>query len=198
MDVKRRVIIAWTGAAIGALALSGCVDFKGEPKGKQSSAKSVRISFKPCAAGTTGCPDIGDFENGDVRLLVGVRVPQGTSSPDSFTPRGTGVKFKRDGSYRGELNSKAPRPDGTTWLGYSSKVFDYSGSPPSAKVALKLGLPNDIGKTFRFRPVLGFFQTSENGDPVDCGPDPFAGEGTVCIDAPDAEDVEKSIKVPLD
>lgn len=198
VSIGREAGIAVAVLAVG-MALSGCIGFKGTPHGKQKGEHSVQVSFKGCAGGSDGCSDTGDSDNGDLRFLAAVRVPQGTVGPLSIKPKGLDVKLKPDQSYGDELTEKAPTPDGTIWMAYSSKVFDWEGDPGAAKAVMKFGLPNHPGKVFRYRPVLGYVQTTVDDDPIDCGDNVFSGLGTVCVDAPDTEDeAAKNLKIKLD
>jgi hypothetical protein len=182
--------------------LSGCIGFKGTPKGKQLTAHAVQVSFKGCAGSSQGCSDQGDTQSGGVRILAAIRVPKGTDGPTAIRPTGIDERLKPDPSYKHELVTKAPTPDGTTWLAYSSKSFDWQGDPQTARAVVKLGLPNHPGKAFKYRPVLGLISTGADDEPVQCGTDVFVendATSTTCIDAPDTPaEVETSLKIKLD
>ena len=128
-------------AALFIPLLSGCVVFKGAPKGKQINADTVRITFTVCASGGTGstCPDNGNAgedadQDGPNGLLLGFRLPEGSHAPKEFSPvagdySGT---VRRSRQYSRVLNDEAPTPVGFKWFGYRSPArftADHLGVP---------------------------------------------------------------------
>jgi hypothetical protein len=209
------------GALVAAAAVfSGCVVFTGPATVKQVGKKpKVKVKFEVCMSVPEpefGCDDSGNSESssgpGDSRLLIGFRVPKGTKAPQSFEPAsvetanppaGTLV-LSRDADYKRELNQKAPRnAKKFKYLGYSSEPIDVPGDTGgftgSAAFKVKMQVPdNVVGKRFRVRPVVGVYMVNDEQqpatEPIDCGPDPFASEGTgpsetlkICIDSPSAD-----------
>ena len=215
------------GAGALGVVLAGCNVFAAPPTVKQVGKKPkavVTIPFCPSQLGQPGdpCEDTGNSEEsaggGDFRALIGLRVPNGTDGPRRFTARvttaGETVLFKRNASYARELKQGAPRPNGFTYLGYSSipvTIDEQADVLARVRAKVKLRVPNSIvGKVFRVRPVLGAYQVGGKGHapeaPIDCGSDVFEGRSTstdyfdqrfaICIDAP-AEDDFKNLKVRI-
>jgi hypothetical protein len=218
----RRAGNAGLGVAVGAcaLVLGGCVGFDGKPRGKQVSEDKVRVKFEVCAAGEPGCSDQGPSGSGSYRLLVGLRAPEGTDAPAEIRPVGRPERLQIDRPYQRQLNELAPAPGDARWIGYSSKAFDYAaaraqsdaprrvprgtGEPSSARFRITLGLPREIGRKFRWRPVVGFMGVSE-AEPEDarvrCGDDPYNQTGNAnatCIDTPEtAAETRESFRIRL-
>ena len=202
-----RRVRAWglITAAVAAVVLAGCVGFDGKPTGKQISPQKVQIKFKVCRAGDTKtCSDQGDWDSDNVRLLIGLRAPKGTDVPGSFTPVGSDVGFVSFRPYARQLNELAPKRDGYRYFGWVSDESRTGDAwPATGRFRLKLGLPNDPGRRFRFRPVVGYQEVGAKGPPrLDCGPNAYSQEedaNATCVDAPDTPaDTRPSIKVPLD
>jgi hypothetical protein len=183
--------------AFGALAalLSGCVVFKAPPVAKQIGKKpKVKVAFTLCESdseGTTNCPRLGndegsDFPNGSSgRLLVGLRVPKGTKAPRRFTQKSGDLAsaFSRDGSYKRELNAKAPKGPKFKWFGYiSTTTSQWKGDGDSVglqgRYKVKLRVPKRlVGKKFKVRPVIGGTQEQQPGE-IDCGKSVFEYQDT--------------------
>ena len=218
----RKVGKAGLGVAVGAcaLALGGCVGFDGEPRGKQVSDEKVRVKFEVCAAGEPGCSDQGPSGSGSYRLLVGLRAPEGTDAPAKIRPVGRPERLRIDLPYQRQLNELAPAPGDARWIGYSSRAFEYgagraqgeaprrvprgAGEPSSARFRVTLGLPREIGRKFRWRPVVGYAGVSDT-EPEDarirCGDNPYSQTGNAnatCIDTPEtAEETRESFRIRL-
>lgn len=215
--------IALAGAAVSML-LTGCIGFDGEPTGKQIGPNKVEIKFTTCEGNDT--PDCSDQKaaeeraaneeeiearGGDEqRVLSGIRTPHGTKLPRTFHAvdgNDPDLTFTRDRSYTDALNLAAPRPNGSIWVGYTSTQQDFKTKREAGGIGLttfKLvaRLSDDIGRQFKFRPVLGLTE-QQPGTPIDCGKGSqvyeFNDNDTICIDAPDSyEETRRSIKVPLD
>ncbi len=205
--MKQKLILC---AALGAggLGLSGCVAFDGEIQSKATpDGKSVKVKFALCYD-QGACQDQmmrARRGSSETRLLLGFRVPDGTRGPDKFASTDVpNVKFKPSRSYSSQMDRKAPRDKSQHWLGYISNS-PPGGIPSNGKVKLTLDVPDNAGKVFRYRPVVGYL----NGAPIDkvqCANDPRStktvGEGDattdiVCVDDP-VDNLGKDLKVPLD
>src|SRR5688572_12587271 len=111
-----------------APVLTGCVVFKGTPRGKQIDENKVRVTFTICASGgpSSSCPDLGnegdDADDGDHVVLLGLRVPDGSRVPDELRPVRSDVPgvLRRARQYGSVLNDEAPTPVGFKWIGYRS------------------------------------------------------------------------------
>ena len=190
-----------------ALVLTGCVEFQGNVRGEQISEKEVKVKFKICDDTTTDCnPEPMEARRGaggdSTHVLLAFRTPKGTKVPKNFKPKGIDIKFSPSGSYSDEMNEKAPRKDSEKWHGYISQDIT-SEDAEEAKFKLVLGLPNDPGNAFKYRPVVGYVDGSPESA-VTCAEDvqdSFDDGDTifVCVDDPeDPVELEKSLKIPLD
>ena len=197
---------AGTGVALGvaAIGLTGCVEFQGNIEGKQISNDEVRVKF-------TICDDVAACEEpmkaarrgvDSTHVLMAFRTPKKTDMPKDFQPKGIDITFSGSNSYTAEMNSKAPRKESEKWHGYVSE--DIAGeSATEAKFRLVLGLPNNPGNTFKYRPVVGY-QDGAPSDTVTCAEDVqdrFDDGDTdfVCVDDPETNpELNKSLKIELD
>src|SRR5262245_42356777 len=59
---------------------------------------------------------------GDGQLLVGFRVPLGSTGPDSFMTDARDMHFERSASYTQALQKRFPAPVDEQWVGYISDV----------------------------------------------------------------------------
>src|SRR5687767_5533804 len=173
-------------------ALSGCVVFQGPVRVKQVGDKpKVQVNFKICNSdddeGTPPCPDLGNsgaegneanFSQGE-EVLLGFRVPRGTKLPDQIRSRTNGVEgaFTRLATYKRQLNDIAPRPDGYKWFGYSASPRDdvERGNDDErfdlAAFKVRMRVPESVvGKRFKVRPVVGWYDDADTPEGLDCGP----------------------------
>ena len=199
-----------TGSAVAlagvALVLTGCVEFQGDVKGKQISNDEVRVKFKICDDINPNCNpepmEIARRGAEETKVLLAFRTPKGTDMPKDVRPKGIDITFNGSNSYTDEMNAKAPRKPNEKWHGYISE--DITGqSAAEAKFKLVLGLPNKPGKSFNYRPAVGYVDGAPESS-VTCAEDVQDGfdDGDtdfVCVDDPE-EPVElgKSLKIPLD
>ena len=203
MNWKTGSAVALAGVALG---LGGCVEFQGQIKGKQISKDEVRVKFKICDDLTPECnPEPTKAQRGEseVRVLIAFRAPKGTDMPKDFAPKDFDVDFTGSSSYTDEMNSKAPGKPEEKWHGYiSENIADVEGD--EAKFKLILGLPRDAGKTFKYRPVVGYVNGPPPTDTVTCAENvqdsnEVDGTDTVCVDDPETpEELQKSLKIELD
>lgn len=217
VGLYKKVITAGTGALLAA-SLGGCVAVQLNPNDtvQEDLIGAVKLKFRLCANDTngdphTGCTDPtneGDAPNSPetAQALVAVRVPAGTTAPDSFTgqsnlasPGPEQVTFTRSASYTAELQRLVSPGTDRAWIGYMSEVYDYAPDPAPATAAraisvdaLPLGLPKAADGTpfaspFRYRVVAGGRKvdvTHPADRTVACGTDAFDGDDqTICIDS---------------
>lgn len=207
--MKKRVLTSIM-AALSVLGIAGCVGFQGEPGGKQIGPHTVRLSFKICVAQSSpNCTDQGNNSSGRYESLIALRVPKGSDLPNSFKPVGKDVIYTRDSGYGKQLKRNVPTPEGTVWVGFRSQAFQVdpaAGLNVRARFAIKAGLPSKIGKIFRYSPVLGYMQRSDESGAADAEPircqdfDEFSGgdANATCADAPAARfEIRKGVKIPL-
>jgi len=197
--------------------LAGCIVFKAPPKGKQVDADTVRVAFTVCASGNdagTTCPDLGNVddtaedEEPNV-VLLGFRVPVGTRLPDEIKPVTSDIPgvLRRADQYGGVLNDEAPTPRGFEWIGYRSGPR-LTPEESQARFRVDMGLPPSFrGNRFRFRPVVGYFNPSDErpaNRPIVCGEALFdrdvsdEGGDRACIDSPSPDETAAHISVPID
>jgi hypothetical protein len=221
---RLRTLLALATALAASALLAGCVAFTGPITiTQQDVIGKERVTFTICASnhpdGAGGNPDHpgcdepvnGDAQvsNGSYQVLLGFRVPAGTTPPSSFSASsGESLTFARSASYEQQLQTFVPAPAGQTWVGYLSNVYSYNAgadNDPAKKASFSLdfGLPpGSDGKPFAgpftIRPVVGGRDAngSPGGDgdparPVGCGDTVFGGgsdinsANTDCIDNPD-------------
>jgi hypothetical protein len=207
------------------LVFGGCVVFQGPVTVKQvGNQPKVAVKFKVCNsdgdAAEPDCPKQGNSgSDGDPggsslgeAVLLGFRVPRGTGLPKrirSLTP-GVSGSFKRLPQYTAQLNDIAPHGPRYRWFGYSASPFDDvqqgNDSPRHdlARFKVLMDVPARIvGKRFKVRPVVGWYDDAELEDGLDCGPDPFAyysdgnNGSTICIDSPTPAQTRKSVKTKI-
>lgn len=159
--------------AATAVALSGCVVFASPPSAKQKK-NSVVITVKACASQTNSPPPGSCTSQGNSgsnapgspaldQVFLGFRVPAYAKAPTSFaaatgpTTGGPFLKFTTSKSYRGQLQSNAPAPQGQKWVGYWTKYFSYSTTSGQQNFTAKpaFGLPKSAKGKFRYRVVVG-------------------------------------------
>ncbi len=189
---------------VAAIGLTGCVEFQGDIKGKQISDDTVKVKFTICDDVSACDEPMEASRRGDnsTHVLIAFRTPKGTDMPKDFEPKGIDITFNGSGSYTAEMNAKAPRKDNEKWHGYISE--DIAGeSATEAKFKFVLGLPNNPGNTFKYRPVVGY-QDGMPSDAVTCAEDvqdQFDDGDTdfVCVDDPETNpELNKSLKIELD
>lgn len=207
-------------------ALSGCVVFKGPVTAEQVGKKpKVAVKFTLCNSDDGHeepvCPNDGNSDEGGVsgafasgeEVLLGLRVPNGTETPERIRSRTPGVEgaFRPLGAYTRQLNLLAPRREGFRWRGYSGSPlhFENQGNDTArydrAKLRVVLGVPDRlVGDVFRVRPVAGWYDDSDDPAGLDCGPDPFEwfddgrDNRTICIDSPSPRKTRSSVRVRIE
>ncbi len=186
---------------------------------------TVAVKFKVCNSDTKGseprCPNLGN--SGDEGLqgvttpgeavLLAFRVPRGTELPERIRALTAGMEgaFEPLPQYSQQLNDIAPRGRRFRWFGYSaSPITDVNVGNDgqrceAARFKVVMKVPDGIvGKRFKVRPVVGWYDDADIPDGLDCGPNPFAyypdsaGESTICIDSPTRAQTRKSIKTKIE
>jgi len=204
--LRLRVAAIPVGVLAVALVLSGCIVFKTRPTGAQSEPLGpVIVTTTVCASDAPGCTDAdvftGDADGNsgqtgvvpiDAQVLLGYRVPAGTTGPERFEAQG--VAFERSPSYVSELTRLAPPGAGFEWIGYQSERFDPKPDEPGElTVSVPLALPagtdgGPFAGPFQFRPVVGVRQANGSTEyaPVSCPAGLFIGTSPdgMCVDAP--------------
>ena len=130
----------------------------------------------------------GDAEqNGLGQLLVGFRVPEGTSAPAGFPSDAADVIFSVSPSYSAELERLFPTGEGERWAGYVSTAKRFDRDEPADRVTgfrPEFGLPPTPGGfdgPFGWRLVAGVRElgsADDAGKPVECA------SGFRCADSP--------------
>ena len=189
MGRTRWIRLAAVGAALGlACLLSGCVIVAARDFGPQEGViGDMPQKFALCASGSTGCASLGTSGTpavtGAGQILLGVRVPDTTSVPSSFTSAGPeALTFTQSPSYAAEARTargRGPGP-GAHWVGFVSAVVDYAADGPGQ--SLVLALPHALRPGADGSPFPGPFTTralvgaravsavAPASRPVVCGP----------------------------
>ena len=130
--------------------------------------------------------DTGEAElTGLGQLLVGFRVPEGTSAPAGFPSDATDVIFSASPTYAAELEALFPTGPGERWTGYISTAKRFDPDELADRVTgfrPEFGLPGGFEGPFGWRLVAGFRplgDAGQAGKPVDC-----QDGGHVCADSP--------------
>jgi hypothetical protein len=219
-----RRLAALTATVLAALVMGGCVVIKGPVQTSQQNVLGpVRVTFTICASSSNtsthpGCDDQGNSDGAAStptrgQVLVGFRVPDGVSGPDSFaTTSGVPLTFTRSASYQEQLRELVPPPAGQHWLGYISNGHNHDEGPDGtpaeeATISVDFALPEEAANypypgPFRVRPVVGARSSgdeTQDARPVNCGDAVFGGGGgpfgsTDCIDSPSQSETATNIE----
>ena len=191
----RRLLTRLTALLLAVAGLSGCVAIKSETSGTRLPG-TVTLSVSVCGshreAGSSCIPDSGDGslrpntaedDNGNDALpdttgltgqiLVGFRVPDGTTAPDQFSSP-DGEVFTRSPSYTADLTADRAAPAGFVWVGYTSSSVAPTAGASLTSFSVELGLPAGPGGapftgSFRWRALVGLRLVSGNASaPVAC------------------------------
>jgi hypothetical protein len=227
--VKRKRLAALLVATCAAGALTGCIVFvKFTLFAVQlNTIGNVELSSDMCgsdkdASHHPGCQD-PDVEGGDsdgnldtdandsshLQILIGYRVPTGSTGPASFTTDfgPTTVTFTRNDSYASELERLSPAPAGQHWIGYMSDPQTYDTDPDDhaahrISVSPEFTLPRNADGSpfqgpFRWQQVIGFRGSSDDPSTtrdVNCGDTlvDLGTDATVCADHPALADIPQS------
>jgi hypothetical protein len=194
-----------------ALGLTGCISIKTEPvtqraPGVVTLGGSVCVSdydsstYTTCNASNvaevdrTTCSTICDGDNNTApergQLLLGFRVPDGTTAPTSFQSDAQDTTFNASPSYTAALTGRFTPIPGEHWVGYVSgfKTIDPKGQASDRLIAFhaEFALHPQTAPltTLHWRLVAGFRaldDSTQSGAPIDCNSvNPF----TICTDTP--------------
>lgn len=199
--------IAIVSVLVGILLVTGCTPRFDKIVGKTKGDDKVKVKFTICVRDFGNkdpevCADDPEAERrrgSDLNHLIAIRAPKKTDVPDSFRTVATSegqasVSYTKSGQYRSELKNNEPTPEGTKWYAFISEPL--TDAPVRARYKLIMGLPDDPGKKFKYRPVTGFTANEPGEKTVDC-PDPFEESGCVS-DPTDRAEIRKSLKINLD
>ncbi|HEY6891055.1 MAG TPA: hypothetical protein VI300_24845 [Solirubrobacter sp.] len=117
----------------------------------------------------------GDESAGRGQLLVGYRVPNGSSGPSSFVSGDGQLTLSRNADYTAALTANLAAAAGFHWEGYlsSETVFDPNvAGDRTTTLSPEFTLPSEPSGApftgpYRWRPVVGFRATGGGGVPVD-------------------------------
>src|SRR3954447_7358439 len=215
ITVTRRVVqrparAAVTLAALAVLVvgLTGCLSIKQETA-FQRAPGVVQLKIVVCASdynnshyNTCNASNVQETDNfrfdaDDAaaslgQILVGYRVPNGSTGPGTFLSEAQDVSFSRSASYTQQLTSRFPPPAGFHWEGYLSTAKTFNPADASTRETAfhpEFTLPAGAAgapfvSPFRWRGVVGFRSLNnagEAGAAVDCSGGAFL---TFCADSP--------------
>jgi hypothetical protein len=191
----RRLLLRLTALALVVAGLTGCVAIKTETSSTRLPGV-VTLNVSICGSqredGSACIPDTGDgtlrpnTAEGDSgpdaltnttglvgQILVGFRVPEGTTAPDQFVSP-DGEAFTRSASYSADLAADRSAPAGFQWIGYTSSSIAPAAGASLTHFSVELGLPAGPGGApfagpFRWRVIAGVRLVNGNaGAPVVC------------------------------
>src|SRR5919204_3528948 len=160
-----RLLVAVPLLVAAAIVVAGCepLTLDSQTAQQQDLIGPVQIStpMETCNSGPPGVNDTCGVLT-SFQLLVGYRLPAGTSAPESVPSSGSGdtttTTFHKSASYTSELQRLVPAPSGEEWVGYISDQFDLpalSGNgPDKVTLAPSFGMsPSLFGSPFTYRTV---------------------------------------------
>ena len=186
-------------AVLAAACLAGCVSIKSQTA-VQRAPGVVELRGVVCAtdydsthSATCRRTNVAERDNdtgeaeltGLGQLLVGFRVPEGTSAPAGFPSDATDVNFSASPTYSAELEALFPTGPDERWDGYISTAKRFDPDELADRVTgfrPEFGLPGGFEGPFGWRLVAGFRplgDAGQAGKPVDC-----QDGGHVCADSP--------------
>ena len=144
-----------------------------------------------------------------LQLLVGYRVPAGTTAPASVaSSAGLPTTFHLSSTFASELQRLVPAPSGQQWIGYLSDELtppDTTSGPNTVTLAPDFNPPAaPAGGNFTYRTLVGMRDDSVVTDPtraVQCGISDLAATGSngdTCLTSGSMADLTGGdISVPL-
>lgn len=193
---RRLRVLATVGAAtVVAVILAGCVTIGSQTVNQPNGVGPLQIKsvLDVCNINLGTPPPACTADTDAGQLLLGYRVPNGTTTPDSFvgsTPTQS-VTFSRSTSYTNQLESLLPSGPGEQWFGYiANPVFAPAGDHTLMTVSPQFAPPSADPTTFTYRTVVGARHldgTHLVGAVVNCDGNAFAGSATTltqCITDP--------------
>jgi hypothetical protein len=198
--------------------LGGCLSIKSQST-SQRAPGVVSLEVAVCASDYnqstyTTCRESNTAESDDVRLdadgqspslgqiLVGFRVPDGSTGPASFLSDAQDVSFSRSESYTDKLDGLFPPGAGKHWEGYIStaKTFDPDvAATRQTSFRPEFSLPPEASgepfvSPYRWRVVAGFRPLSNVGQsatPVSCSGIHF------CADSPPNAEIPSDLQAAV-
>lgn len=162
-----RLLVVVPLLAAAAIAVAGCepLTLDSQTAQQQDLIGPMQITT-PMETCNSGAPGVNDTCGvlGNYQLLVGYRLPVGTTVPGSIPSSGSAdtatTTFRKSATYTSELQRLAPAPSGEEWVGYISDQFDLpalSGNgPDKMTLAPSFGIPSSLlGSPFTYRTVIG-------------------------------------------
>jgi hypothetical protein len=195
MSRRLRVLATVCAAAVVAVILAGCVTINSQSVNQPNGVGPVQIStvIDICNVNLGTPPPKCSADTDAGQLLLGYRLPNGTTTPESFVGSTStqSVTFARSTSYRNQLESLLPSGPGEQWFGYiANPVFAPEGDDTLMTASPQFVPPSADPTTFTYRTVLGARHldgTHLVGDAVNCNGNAFTGSATTqtqCINDP--------------
>lgn len=195
MSRRLRVLAAGGLVTLAAVVLSGCVTISSQTANQPNGIGPVQIStvLDICNPNIGTPPPKCTVPSDAGQLLLAYRVPNGTTTPDSFpgvTPTQS-VTFARSSSLVSQLESLIPSGPGEKWVGYiADPVFAPQGDDTLMTLTPTFVPPNPDPTTFTYRTVVGAREVDGSHlstAAVDCGADALgvnSSAQTQCISNP--------------
>jgi Ca2+-binding RTX toxin-like protein len=225
----RKLCVLGAIAAL-SIALGGCVVIKSQSATQLGSIGDLQVFTTACASdvlsnnsgygsGDPDCQGSGhggnssvDAGDGSYQLLLGYRLPDGATAPESIattSPSGPNtITFNSDADYTAALQAGSPAPSGERWVGYRSSVVNYTTAGEQRfSVAPTFGLRRGgdgapFASPFAYRTVVGSRLVDGShaaSRPVSCA-DPITtfdiGDESICVDDPDASALTTDLQQP--
>lgn len=195
MSRRLRVPVVGGIVTLVALFLSGCVTIQSQTVNQPNGVGPVQIStvIDICNPNIGTPPPKCTVPTDAGQLLLAYRVPNGTTTPDSFpgTTPTQSITFSRSSSLTSQLESLLPSGPGEKWNGYiASPVFAPAGDDTLMTVNPTFTPPNPDPTTFTYRTVVGAREVDGSHlstAAVDCGADALGvntSAQTQCISSP--------------
>src|SRR5690242_16531527 len=204
----RRTALALATAAL-TLVLSGCISIKTETISQRAPGvftvhatvcvtDNDQDTYPDCHVSNVAETDtFGDGDNNNApesgQMLVGFRVPDGTTAPTSFQSAAHDTTFNESDSYAQQLSATFTPVAGEHWVGYVSgfKTIDPHNQAADRTTSFtpEFALPAQAGGgpfagPLHWRMAIGFRaldNAGQSGDPVDCS---GSNHVTICVDSP--------------
>jgi hypothetical protein len=204
------------------------VAINGTSTGQPESMGPVSLAIGACVTGSPACT--GESNTGSIyeliadesvqaQVLVGVRLPLGSTPPENLLASLSGggtLTFSRSPSYEAELQALEPAPTGERWWGWISVATTYSHVKSQGfTVGLTATLPRppDTGpleSPMHWRPVVGTRSVEASlpaSRAVKCGntnqelyegfDELGSGPTIVCVDSPSPPATRGFLTAPL-
>jgi Ca2+-binding RTX toxin-like protein len=225
-----RKISLLTATLALSVALGGCVVIKSQTATQVGLIGDMQVLTTACASDVFSdnagyspadpdCQGAGhggnsgiETGNGTYQLLLGYRIPDSATAPDSIattSPSGSNtITFSADADYTAALQAGSPAPDGEKWVGFLSGAVNYTTAGEQRfSVAPRFGLRRGgdgapFTSPFAYRAVVGSRVVDGSHSaarPVTC-PDPVTtvdiSDQSICIDDPDPTSLATDLQQP--